>query len=122
MISDEQAAKHRMSLTRSGRKGDFGGELLTVNFGPQHPSTHGVLRLIVDLDGELIRRVEPVIGYLHTGIEKQAESLRYQQVVVVTDRHDYLAPLNNNLAYALAVERLMGVEAPARAQVLRVIM
>jgi NADH-quinone oxidoreductase subunit D len=100
----------------------LGGEILTVNFGPQHPSTHGVLRLIVDLDGEVIRRVKPVIGYLHTGIEKQAEALRYQQVVVVTDRHDYLSPPINNLAYALAVERLLGVEVPARAQALRVIM
>ena len=100
----------------------FGGEILTVNFGPQHPSTHGVLRLVVDLDGEVIRRVKPVIGYLHTGIEKQAEALRWQQAVVVTDRHDYLSPPINNLAYALAVERLLGLEAPPRAQALRVIM
>jgi NADH-quinone oxidoreductase subunit D len=111
-----------LNITRTGEQGAFGGELLTVNFGPQHPSTHGVLRLLVDLDGEVIRRVQPVIGYLHTGIEKQMEALRYQQGVVCTDRHDYLAPLNNNLAYALAVERLMGVEAPPRAQALRVIM
>src|SRR5205814_1172392 len=100
----------------------FGGELLSVNFGPHHPSTHGVLRLIVDLDGEQVRSVKPVIGYLHTGIEKQMEALRWQQGVVVTDRHDYLSPPINNLAYALAVERLMGVEAPPRAQALRVIM
>ena len=111
-----------VSVVRTGQQGAFGGELLTVNFGPQHPSTHGVLRLIVDLDGEQIRRVKPVIGYLHTGIEKQMEALRWQQAVVVTDRHDYLSPPINNLAYALAVERLMGVEVPARAQVLRVIM
>jgi NADH-quinone oxidoreductase subunit D len=110
------------SITRTGEQGAFGGELLTVNFGPQHPSTHGVLRLVVDLDGEVIRSVKPVVGYLHTGIEKQMEALRYQQAVVVTDRHDYLSPLFNNLAYALAVERLMGVEAPPRAQALRVIM
>ena len=101
---------------------EVGGDILTVNFGPQHPSTHGVLRLIVDLDGEVIRRVKPVIGYLHTGIEKQMEALRWQQGVVVTDRHDYLSPPINNLAYALAVEQLLGVEAPPRAQVLRVIM
>jgi NADH-quinone oxidoreductase subunit D len=107
-----------MTITRGGR----GGELLTVNFGPQHPSTHGVLRLVVDLDGEVIRSVRPVIGYLHTGIEKQMEALRWQQGVVLTDRHDYLSPPINNLAYALAVEKLMGVEAPPRAQVLRVIM
>ena len=111
-----------VSVTRTGQQGAFGGELLTVNFGPQHPSTHGVLRLIVDLDGEQIKRIKPVIGYLHTGIEKQMEALRWQQGVVVTDRHDYLSPPINNLAYALAVERLMGVEVPPRAQVLRVIM
>src|SRR5262245_15125281 len=110
-----------MTITREDGRGP-GGELLTVNFGPQHPSTHGVLRLVVDLDGEVIRSVRPVIGYLHTGIEKQMEALRWQQGVVVTDRHDYLSPPINNLAYALAVEKLMGVEAPPRAQALRVIM
>ena len=104
------------------RERDVAGDVLTVNFGPQHPSTHGVLRLVVDLDGEVIRRVKPVIGYLHTGIEKQMEALRWQQGVVITDRHDYLSPPINNLAYALAVEQLMGLEAPPRAQVLRVIM
>src|SRR5207237_10737070 len=109
-----------MTVRRRASGGD--GELLTVNFGPQHPSTHGVLRLVVDLDGETIRTVRPVVGYLHTGIEKQMEALRWQQGVVVTDRHDYLSPPINNLAYALAVERLMGVEAPPRAQALRVIM
>ena len=109
-------------ITISKETSSFGGEILTVNFGPHHPSTHGVLRLIVDLDGEQVKRVKPVIGYLHTGIEKQAEALRWQQVVVVTDRHDYLSPPINNLAYALAVEKLMGVEAPPRAQALRVIM
>jgi NADH-quinone oxidoreductase subunit D len=118
-----QTVPNTAGITIHRQSGDqLGGEILTVNFGPQHPSTHGVLRLIVDLDGEVIRRVKPVIGYLHTGIEKQAEALRYQQVVVVTDRHDYLSPPINNLAYALAVERLMGVEVPPRAQALRVIM
>ncbi len=115
----EQTQNEGMTITRGGGRG---GELLTVNFGPQHPSTHGVLRLVVDLDGEVIRAVKPVIGYLHTGIEKQMEALRWQQGVVLTDRHDYLSPPINNLAYALAVEKLMGVEAPPRAQVLRVIM
>jgi NADH-quinone oxidoreductase subunit D len=117
----EQIPNQGISITRTPRHG-IEGDLLTVNFGPQHPSTHGVLRLVVDLDGETIRRVKPVIGYLHTGIEKQMEALRWQQGVVVTDRHDYLSPPINNLAYALAVEQLMGVEAPARAQCLRVIM
>ena len=111
-----------MTVTQSSPTNSFGGQLLTINFGPHHPSTHGVLRLIVDLDGEQVRRVKPVIGYLHTGIEKQMEALRWQQGVVVTDRHDYLSPPINNLAYALAVERLMGVEVPPRAQALRVIM
>ncbi|HZU17317.1 MAG TPA: NADH-quinone oxidoreductase subunit D [Candidatus Dormibacteraeota bacterium] len=112
-----------MTITRTRERPAEGrGELLTVNFGPQHPSTHGVLRLVVDLDGEVIRGVRPVIGYLHTGIEKQMEALRWQQGVVVTDRHDYLSPPINNLAYALAVEKLMGIEVPPRAQALRVIM
>jgi len=115
----EQTLAPGVTITRER---ELGGDILTVNFGPQHPSTHGVLRLIVDLDGEVIRRVKPVIGYLHTGIEKQMEALRWQQGVVVTDRHDYLSPPINNLAYALAVEQLMGVEAPPRAQGLRVIM
>jgi len=115
----EQTPSPGVTITRER---DVQGDVLTVNFGPQHPSTHGVLRLIVDLDGEVIRRVKPVIGYLHTGIEKQMEALRWQQGVVVTDRHDYLSPPINNLAYALAVEQLMGVEAPPRAQALRVIM
>ncbi|MBJ7598113.1 MAG: NADH-quinone oxidoreductase subunit D [Candidatus Dormibacteraeota bacterium] len=110
-----------MTLTRSRERG-VEGDILTVNFGPHHPSTHGVLRLVVDLDGEVIRSVRPVIGYLHTGIEKQMEALRWQQALVLTDRHDYLSPPINNLAYSLAVERLMGVEAPPRARVLRVIM
>jgi NADH-quinone oxidoreductase subunit D len=116
----EQTLQPGVTITR--QRDGLQGEVLTVNFGPQHPSTHGVLRLVVDLDGEVIRSVRPVIGYLHTGIEKQMEALRWQQGVVVTDRHDYLSPPINNLAYALAVERLMGVEAPPRAQALRVIM
>jgi len=118
----DTTAPEGISVIRTGQDSEFGGEIMTVNFGPQHPSTHGVLRLVVDLDGEVIRRIRPVIGYLHTGIEKQMEALRYQQAVVVTDRHDYLSPLSNNLAYALAVEKLMGVEAPDRAQYMRVIM
>src|SRR5207245_492714 len=111
-----------VTVDRTGEAGAFGGELLTINFGPHHPSTHGVLRLIVDLDGEQVRRLKPVIGYLHTGIEKQMEALRWQQGVTVTDRHDYLSPPINNLAYALAVEKLMGVVVPPRADALRVIM
>ncbi len=95
---------------------------MILNMGPQHPSTHGVLRLVLELDGETICRAEPDIGYLHTGIEKQCEALTYQQVVPLTDRVDYLANLSNNLCYALAVEKLLGIEIPPKAQWLRVLL
>jgi len=97
-------------------------ELLTVNMGPQHPSTHGVLRLELTLDGEVVVHCRPVIGYLHTGIEKTFESKTYVQGVVLTDRMDYLNSLGNNLGYALSVEQLMGCAIPERATVLRVIL
>jgi NADH-quinone oxidoreductase subunit D len=97
-------------------------ELLTVNMGPQHPSTHGVLRLELQLDGEVVVHCRPVIGYLHTGIEKTFEAKTYVQGVVLTDRMDYLNPLGNNLAYALSVEKLVGCEIPERATVLRVLL
>ena len=77
---------------------------MTLNMGPQHPSTHGVLRVLLELDGETILNARPEIGYLHTGIEKQCEVKKYQQVIPLTDRVDYLANLNNNLCYSLAVE------------------
>jgi NADH-quinone oxidoreductase subunit D len=95
---------------------------MTINMGPQHPSTHGVLRLVLELDGEVVVRCTPHLGYLHTGIEKIGEAKRYQQVVPTTDRMDYLAPMHNNLVYALAVEKLLGVEVPERAKVIRVLM
>ncbi len=95
---------------------------LIMNMGPQHPSTHGVLRLLLELDGEVIVKVKPDIGYLHTGIEKSTESKFYQQVVTLTDRIDYLAPLCNNLAYVLAVEKLLQLEIPRRAQWMRVML
>lgn len=98
------------------------GETMTLNLGPQHPSTHGVLRLILELDGETIIRAVPDIGYLHTGIEKNAEKLLYAQVIPLTDRIDYLAPLSNNLVYCLAVEKLLDLEIPPRAQWLRVLL
>ncbi len=97
-------------------------DTMTINMGPQHPSTHGVLRLILTLDGETIVRAVPDVGYLHTGIEKTAEAKSYYKALVLTDRTDYLAPLCNNLAYSLAVEQLLGVEIPARARVARVIL
>lgn len=93
-----------------------------VNMGPQHPSTHGVLRLILTLDGERVVRSEPDIGYLHTGIEKTAEVKTYQQALTLTDRMDYLAPLSNNLGYSLAVEKLLGIDIPERVSHIRVLL
>ncbi len=95
---------------------------MILNMGPQHPSTHGVLRLVLEIDGETVVRVKPEIGYLHTGIEKTCEAKFYQQVVPLTDRIDYLCPLTNNLAYCLAVEKLLGLEIPPKAQWMRVLM
>ena len=95
---------------------------MVLNMGPQHPSTHGVLRLVVEIDGEAVVALAPDIGYLHTGIEKTCEAKFYQQVVPLTDRIDYLCPMTNNLAYCLAVEKLLGLEIPERAQVLRVLL
>src|SRR6267378_7259759 len=95
---------------------------MTLNMGPQHPSTHGVLRLLLELDGETIISAQPDIGYLHTGIEKEFEVKNYQQGVTLTDRIDYLAPLSNNLCYCLAVEKLLGIEIPPMAQWTRVML
>src|SRR3954466_100399 len=95
---------------------------MTLSMGPQHPSTHGVLRLELVLDGEMIVRATPDIGYLHTGMEKLFEYKKYQQGIVITDRMDYLNPLGNNLAYVMAIEKLLGLEIPERAQVIRVMM
>jgi NADH-quinone oxidoreductase subunit D len=95
---------------------------MVVNMGPQHPATHGVLRLVLEIDGEIVVRLYPEIGYLHTGIEKTCEAKFYQQVVPLTDRVNYLDPISNNLAYALAVEKLLGLEIPPRAQWLRVLL
>lgn len=95
---------------------------MTLSMGPQHPSTHGVLRLELKLDGEMVVRAIPDIGYLHTGMEKLFEYKKYQQGIVITDRMDYLNPLGNNLAYVMAAEKLLGLEIPERAQVIRVLM
>jgi NADH-quinone oxidoreductase subunit D len=95
---------------------------MTLNMGPQHPSTHGVLRVVLELDGETILRARPEIGYLHTGIEKQFEAKRYQQGIPLTDRVDYLSNLNNTLCYSLAVERLLELEIPPFAQWMRVML
>jgi NADH-quinone oxidoreductase subunit D len=95
---------------------------MVLNMGPQHPSTHGVLRLVIEIDGETVLKVVPDIGYLHTGIEKTCEAKFYQQVVPMTDRIDYLCPLTNNLVYCLAVEKLLQIEIPPRAQWIRVLL
>ncbi len=114
LASDQPMTDDRRLPTPPGR--------MKINLGPQHPSTHGVLRLVLDLDGETVITCQPEIGYLHTGIEKTAEEKTYWQVVTLTDRIDYLSPLNMNLAYALAVERLMAVEIPERARVVRILL
>jgi NADH-quinone oxidoreductase subunit D len=98
-----------------------GEETMIINMGPQHPSTHGVLRLVLELDGEYVVSCRPVLGYLHTGIEKNTEYRTWQQGVTFVTRADYLSPFFNELAYCLAVERLLGIEAPPRAQVVRVL-
>src|SRR5512141_1078275 len=103
-------------------RSETGPRRMVLNIGPQHPSTHGVLRLAVELDGETLTKCRPDIGYLHTGIEKEFEVKNYQQAVTLTDRVDYLAPLSNNLCYCLAVEKLLGLEIPPKAQWTRVML
>ena len=95
---------------------------MVLNMGPQHPSTHGVLRILLELDGETVLKADPDCGYLHTGIEKSCEDKTYSQAITLTDRIDYLNPLGNNLVYCLAVEKLLGLEIPKRAQYIRVMM
>jgi NADH-quinone oxidoreductase subunit D len=113
-----------MSLVRGGGvdiipAGAFQTEEMTLNIGPQHPSTHGVLRIIVELDGEVITRAEPVIGYMHRGAEKLAEYRDARQTLVLMNRHDWLSAFNNELGWTIAIERLAGIEAPDRAQWIR---
>src|SRR5574337_939369 len=98
------------------------GETMVLNMGPQHPSTHGVLRLVLELDGETVVRAIYDIGYLHTGFEKSFEDKTYSQGITLTDRMDYLAPLSNNLGFCLAVEKLLDLEIPPRAQWIRVLL
>ncbi|MGA8074828.1 MAG: NADH dehydrogenase (quinone) subunit D [Candidatus Acidiferrales bacterium] len=97
-------------------------ETMVLNMGPQHPSTHGVLRVVLELNGEIVVSAKPHIGYLHTGIEKSCEAKTYSQAITLTDRLDYLAPLSNNLCYCLAVERILNIEVPKRAQYIRVLL
>jgi NADH-quinone oxidoreductase subunit D len=100
---------------------DVRTETMTVNMGPQHPSTHGVLRLVLELDGETVVSVAPTIGYLHTGIEKTAEQKKWQQVIPLVERMDYLGAQSNSFAFALCVEQLLGIEVPERVQYIRVL-
>ena len=97
------------------------GDLMTLNIGPQHPSTHGVLRLKVKTDGEIISEVEPIIGYLHRCFEKHCENVTYDQVIPYTDRCDYIASMNNNFGYAVTIEALMEIKVPERVEYIRII-
>jgi NADH-quinone oxidoreductase subunit D len=109
--------------TGGGPTGPTGtSETMVLNMGPQHPSTHGVLRVVLELDGETVLKARPEIGYLHTGIEKSFEALTYSQAITLTDRMDYLSPLSNNLCYCLAVEKLLQLTPPKRAQYIRVLL
>lgn len=114
-----KAARHLEAVEETTT--DIVGEKLVLNMGPSHPATHGVLRLVLELDGEIISKADPDVGFLHRGDEKIAENMHYNQFVPYTDRLDYLAPLANNVAYALAVEKLMGWEVPARGKAIRVL-
>ena len=117
------AAQAISAASQSEELSDLQGEKLTLNMGPSHPSTHGVLRIVLELDGEVITKADPDVGYLHRGDEKIAENMTYTQFIPYTDRLDYLAPLANNVAYSLAVEKLMGIDQalPPRCQYIRVI-
>ena len=104
-----------MQMQADVAPGDDFGEKMVLNMGPSHPATHGVLRIVLELDGEIITKATPDVGYLHRGDEKIAENMTYTQFIPYTDRLDYLAPLANNVAYALAVEKLLGMPATAAA-------
>ncbi len=119
--SPDPAARIALAQEQFSAEGADIGEKMVLNMGPSHPATHGVLRLVLELDGETITKATPDIGYLHRGDEKIAENMQYNQFVPYTDRLDYLAPLANNVAYACAVEKLMGWELPPRGKAIRVI-
>lgn len=122
-IAAQDAKLHAAAPELKGQLSDAEGEQMVLNMGPSHPSTHGVLRIVLELDGEIITKAIPDVGYLHRGDEKIAENMTYTQFIPYTDRLDYLAPLANNVAYALAVEKLMGIDTklPPRCQYIRVI-
>jgi NADH-quinone oxidoreductase subunit D len=122
-IAAEDARHHAVAPELKGGEPELQGEQMVLNMGPSHPSTHGVLRIVLEMDGEIITKAIPDVGYLHRGDEKIAENMTYTQFIPYTDRLDYLAPLSNNVAYALAVEKLMGIDKalPPRCQYIRVI-
>ena len=127
MASGQEMSHARDGLSRRPEirddvTGEVRQETMIINMGPQHPSTHGVLRLLLELDGETVIRCRPIVGYLHTGIEKNTEYRTWVQGVAYVTRADYLSPFFNELAYCLSVERLLGIEAPPRAQILRVLL
>src|SRR5207237_1474382 len=111
-----------MRNQQAEQSGDDIGEKMVLNMGPSHPATHGVLRIVLELDGEIITKATPDVGFLHRGDEKIAENMTYTQFIPYTDRLDYLSPLANNVAYALAVEKLLGIDKqlPPRCQFIRV--
>jgi NADH-quinone oxidoreductase subunit D len=121
-IIQELSVEELRAKVGTGMQIDDPEEHMLLSMGPQHPSTHGVLRLLVELDGETVVNMAPDIGFLHTGIEKNMEAKTYTKALVMTDRMDYLSPMSNNLGYILAIEKLLGVEATPRAQVIRVLL
>jgi NADH-quinone oxidoreductase subunit D len=120
-VTMERMGEEPVSGTAAVVEGDLHDELFTINIGPHHPATHGVLRLLTTLEGEVVRDVKPIIGYVHTGIEKSCEDQQYWKVVTFVERMDYLAYYFNALAFCMAVEKLLGVDVPPRAQYLRVL-
>jgi len=120
-VSDLDAARDGLGTLRDPSTGELRQETMIINMGPQHPSTHGVLRLLLELDGETVVSCEPIIGYLHTGIEKNTEYRSWVQGITYVTRADYLSPFFNELGYCLGVERLLGIEAPERARIIRVL-
>src|SRR5829696_520047 len=111
----------RMPVLPPGMEPEMHGEHMLINIGPQHPATHGVLRLVLELDGEVVVKCIPHIGYLHSSFEKIGEYRNWNQIIPLTDRMDYLAPMIYNCCYAMSVEKLMGIEVTERCKVLRVI-
>src|SRR5678809_236499 len=122
-IRDEgfRISDQRFGIMTTSTGPELRSETMTVNMGPQHPSTHGVLRLVLELDGETVMSASPTIGYLHTGIEKTTEQKKWQQVIPLVERMDYLSAQSNSMAYCLSVERLLGVEVPDRVRAIRVL-